>query len=519
MNRDFLIYLTTFISGGAIMSVELTASRFLAPYYGSSMVVWSVLIGIVLVALSLGNFMGGVIADREEGKKKLYSFILYSGIWIGLIPFIGKYLIALIFLIAAKIFPSQVIFFGSMISSAALFAFPCILLGTVSPGLVKLVTSDLDSNGRRAGELFALSTIGSFIGAMLPTFVFVPFLGTSRTFMCISIVLIFLYLVFRIQNNDSVTVKAAALLIFFAGNLVFPVSTDFAFWKEGITEYESLYNYIQIKKDDDRTTLLTHVEVGEQSVHMDADVLTDNYYDFGLAAPYFVKSPAAERILILGLGAGTFAGQCRKIWPDCIIDGVEIDPYVVELGQQYFSLNDSNTRIHVQDARTYLKQSKKKYDLVFLDVFRDVTIPFHLSSSEFFMMIRKILSPGGTLFVNFNLPSDGTDSLRNRLGQTIKSVFPKVWQYELENITNTVFFAGENDHSLSLLRFWSFSQKLTVDQLIVSKKLLRGIREIKKSDFAFTDDLSSVEKLSQRVTNKLVQESIHEIDDLLNEIL
>ncbi|MBI3038031.1 fused MFS/spermidine synthase, partial [bacterium] len=182
MGTNFFLYLTTFVCGASIMGVELSASRFMAPYYGSSSIIWTIIIGVLLVAMSVGNFLGGILADRPEAESRLYLLIWLCSIWIAVIPFVGKYAILLSTSAILFLSPDLLIVGGSLFSCLALFFLPCLLLGAVSPCLAKVATKNLENNGRVLGELFGFSTLGSIVGTILPTFVSIPLIGTSKTF-------------------------------------------------------------------------------------------------------------------------------------------------------------------------------------------------------------------------------------------------------------------------------------------------------------------------------------------------
>ena len=504
MKHDYFLYLTTFISGAAIMATELTATRFLAPYYGSSMMVWTVLIGIILVAMSFGNYIGGIYADKPNAQSRLYNHLFYSAIWIALIPILGRYIITASFVIISKISPGNLITAGSALSCLAIFAPPCILLGTVAPGLIKLAVKDLEHNGRITGELFATTTLGSFIGTLLPTFVFIPYLGTAKTFYFISLFLVLISLIFRIKQHISGKKKLSACLILLLIAILIPYKPMFAFWKTGIEEYESLYNYIQVYKDSNSTQLSTHVEIGNQSVYSPHSLFTGNYWDYGIIAPYLQPDPKVKRILILGLGAGTFARQCRQTWPNCQIDGIEIDPQIINLGKQNFQLEQAKVNIHIEDARTYFRIKPAKYDLIFMDVFRDITIPFHLSTIEFFKILKQHINSKAVLVVNFNFSSSDERSLQKLLGNTINKAFTQVFSLTTDSKTNTVFIAGESSMNIKNLNQWRKKIPLINPIRIVADTAARKLAVFQSGKEVLTDDHSPVEYLSMKAAKQVI---------------
>ena len=189
LSKKYFLYATEFFSGMSVMAVELGASRLMAPYFSSSQIVWTVIIGVIMIAMAIGNVWGGRSADKHRNPGKLYGRILVAAIWIALIPFVGRYLIAGISLLLATFVNHNFLVWAAFATCLVIFAFPCVLLGTVTPSLVKYTMHNLDSNGKTMGELGALNTIGSIIGTFLPTFVTIPAVGTAATFLIFSGVL------------------------------------------------------------------------------------------------------------------------------------------------------------------------------------------------------------------------------------------------------------------------------------------------------------------------------------------
>lgn len=208
---------------------------------------------------------------------------------------------------------------------------------------------------------------------------------------------------------------------------------SFAFWQKGVAyEGESIYNYLQVKEDDQRKILSTNVLFGIQSVYMKQPGLTGLYYDTAMAAPLMAQSGEKSDILVLGMGTGTFAKQCSVYYPDSHIEGVEIDQAIADLAYSEFEL-DKSVSITTYDGRAYLNSLKAiqgrdtdlttKYDVIMVDAYQDITIPFQMSSVEFFTLVRDCLKPGGVMVVNMNMHSDKKGSINHCLSDTISEVF------------------------------------------------------------------------------------------------
>ena len=209
-NRIFL-YATEFFAGMSVMAVELGASRLLAPYFSSSQIVWTIIIGTIMIAMALGNVYGGRLADRDSDPARLYRRIIIAALWIAAIPFAGKYIIVLIAGVLIKTIDTNLLTAAAFLSCVAIFVYPLFLLGTVTPCLVKYATDSLEHNGKVVGNLGAFQTIGSIIGTFIPTFVTIPVVGTAVTFLIFSSILLIIGLIYFVGNKKMI---AARLLEF-----------------------------------------------------------------------------------------------------------------------------------------------------------------------------------------------------------------------------------------------------------------------------------------------------------------
>lgn len=307
LKNKLFLYLTEFFSGMSVMAVELGASRLLAPYFSSSQIVWTIIIGTIMIAMALGNIYGGRTADKSPNPDKLYGRIIVAALWIALIPVVGKYIIVGISAVLIFSVNNNFLILAAFVACMVIFVFPLFLLGTVTPSLVKYSVSNLDDNGKTVGTLGAFNTIGSIIGTFVPTFVTIPAVGTSITFLIFAGILLALSIVYFVMEKAGKKKVVASVLIF-AFCCGTGYSDSFAFWENNLTyEGESVYNYLQVYENDERVALSTNVLFGIQSVYMKQDELTGMYYDYAMAAPLMLKDKAADQmdVLILGMGTGT----------------------------------------------------------------------------------------------------------------------------------------------------------------------------------------------------------------------
>ncbi len=442
LRRKTYLYLTEFFAGMSVMAVELGASRLLAPYFSSSQIVWTIIIATIMIAMALGNVYGGRSADRDPNPDRLYRRLLIAAVWIAAIPVLGKYVIVAISGALALTVSHNLLVIAAFLACMVIFVFPCFLLGTVTPSLVKYAVDSLDVGGRTVGNLNAFNTVGSILGTFLPTFVTIPTVGTAITFLIFSGVLLLLALIYFISRGRRAAGCVAALMLF-AACAVFGHSDSFAFWeKDLVYEGESVYNYLQVREDDDKVVLMTNVLAGTQSVLVKDGGLTGMYYDYAMAAPVMARANGAgDKVLILGMGSGTFCRQCAAWLPGLRVTGVEIDEKITGLAHRYFELPE-DVEVYTYDGRAFLAAVDEKYDVIMVDAYQDITIPFQMSSVEFFTLVRDHLNPGGVMVVNMNMLDTADGGINDWLQDTIAAVFPWVATVDVPLNTNRELFAA-----------------------------------------------------------------------------
>ncbi len=504
-NKKYL-YLTEFFSGMSVMAVELGASRLLAPYFSSSQIVWTIIIGTIMIAMALGNIYGGKSADKNPNPDKLYGRILIAGVWIAAIPFIGKIAIAGISALLVVTVNTNFLIWAAFITCMVVFVYPLFLLGTVTPSLVKYTVDSLDDSGKTVGTLGAFNTIGSIIGTFVPTFISIPAVGTAVTFLIFAAILLILGIVYFISSKRGV-VKTVSAAIMFAVCCVFSPSMGFAFWEKDLAyEGESVYNYLQVKDNERQTTLSTNVLFGVQSVYMKSGGLTGMYYDYAMAAPVMADMGESANILILGMGTGTYAKQCMEYFDGVTAEGVEIDEKITELAHEYFEL-PSEVNVTTYDGRAFLNVCEKKYDVIMVDAYQDITIPFQMSSREFFAQVRAHLKEGGVMVVNMNMRSKDNDGINIRLADTIASEFSEIYTVDVSGSTNRELFASNDPRMLE--RFREKSAAIENEELrLLMNKIDNELSEYEAGDLVLTDDKAPVEILGMSVIDDLIQDEL-----------
>ncbi len=511
-NKAYL-YLTEFFAGMSVMAVELGASRLLAPYFSSSQIVWTIIIGTIMIAMALGNIMGGRWADKNPNPDKLYGRIIIAAIWIALIPVAGKYIVIGISALLVFTISTNFLVIAAFAACMVVFVFPLFLLGTVTPSLVKYTVDSLSDSGKVVGYLNASNTIGSIIGTFVPTFISIPAVGTSITFLIFAGILMLLAIIYFAAGKTK-SVKAAAGAVIFIISCVFGHGDSFAFWEHGLTfEGESIYNYLQVYEDDTKVVLSTNVLFGVQSVYRKEKTLTGMYYDYAMAAPYMAGMKEKDRIdiLILGMGTGTYATQCSRYFDNVSIEGVEIDQKITDLAREYFEL-PNDIKVTTYDGRAYLQGlassgDERKFDVIMVDAYQDITIPFQMSSVEFFTLVKERLTDDGVMVVNMNMKSDGERGINQYLGDTICKVFDTVYTADVQYSTNRELFASNNPAMLE--RFRTGVETETDPELVqMMTKVEDGLIRYEGGSLILTDDKAPVELLGMSAIDAIIREEV-----------
>jgi spermidine synthase len=413
------LYALVFLAGVGTLATEICASRLLAPYYGSSTIVWANIIGLTLASLSLGYWLGGRIVDRRPSARLLGRLVLGAAVLVALIPFVSRPLLDVAAEGLDELSAGAVI--GSFFATLLLFAPPVVVLGMVAPFAIRLALDDVRSAGTVAGRLYALSTVGSLLGTFLPALVTIPLVGTQRTLLA-SAALLAAAAAVTLGRRWAVAAVAIGALV------VIPPGVVKASEGRVLHEVESPYQFVQVVERDGVRRLYLNEGIAVHSVWRRDTVLTGGVWDAFLAVPAFLQR-GPRRVAILGNAGGTIARAYGVYWPRAAIDGVEIDPAVSDAGRRYLGMVDNpRLRVHDADARPFLRRSDDRYDLIVVDAYHQPYVPFYLTTREFFRLVRARLAPGGIVALNVaTIPDDR--SLEDGILGTLAAEFPivKVW--------------------------------------------------------------------------------------------
>ncbi len=416
------LYLTVFLTGAAVMVIELLGTRMIAPFYGVSLYVWSSLISVTMIALAVGYFAGGRWADRTK-RSGLSLIIALAALLTLLIPWVTRPV-----LLATDPLGLRA---GAFMSALILFSPSLTLLGMVGPYAIKLSTSQLDRVATSAGSIYAVSTLGSVVGTLLLGFFLFPWLGSREILVGLGVLLLLLAVAVALYEQKRLGGSAAvpaSVVLALIGLALIPQVLDAGRDYTGghalriRSEQESLYGWVRVidKPAQDLRLLMSDAStIGAASISNGESRLT--YQDIVKVIP--ALAPGMTRALLIGQGAGHMATVLRDRY-GVVTDTLEIDPAVASAASDYFAFKPTG-RALVGDARYEIRRLRGPYDLIIHDCFTGGSEPAHLLTVETLSQLRSLLSGQGILALNFVAFSQGhyTAALAS-VGRTIAQVFP-----------------------------------------------------------------------------------------------
>jgi spermidine synthase len=408
-----VIYIVAFVTGAIVMSFEMLGSRYLNPYFGSGIYTWAALISTVLAALTAGYFLGGFIADRTVSAATLGTIVGVASVYLLVLPSFADAILRFV------LDTIDNVRLGSLYAALAIMFPPVVLLGVYSPFAIRLVLRNTQRSGTVSGTVYGVSTAGSIAGTLGTTFFLIPTIGTRAITLWLGAVGmgsgLLLLALDRVHLSKKGVGSTAALVAFavlvLAGSCVSAddlidenVRAQMLKLKDGpVAHLETEYNDLFVGKHGSLLSLSsTHKRYDyiESIIDLkDPDVMTLLYsriMPVALAYPQETK-----RILMMGLGAGSLSTYLGRAMPDAQIDVVELDPGVIAAGKKYFGLRETDkVRFIESDGRVYLNRHKDTYDLILLDAFRELGVPFHMLTREFYALVKEHLAPGGAVASN-----------------------------------------------------------------------------------------------------------------------
>ena len=510
-SRNAYLYVCVFVSGMVTLAIELSASRLLGSVFGTSNLVWANVIGLMLLYLTVGYFIGGRWADRSPRYETFFNIMVWGAFLSAFIPLLSRPVLRAAG--TAVVGAEAALAIGSFVSVLVLFAIPVTLLGCISPFAIRLAINNTEDAGRISGQIYAISTLGSLLGTFLPVLILIPTIGTFRTFILFAAVLyviatlgLFRYAGMRKAVRWAWMPVLITLLSLWALNGPFRSPTgDSVILFEG----ESGYNFIQVQENPNGyRELMLNEGLGVHSRWHATDYKYDGTWDLFLAAPYFNGPPFGmsdvHRLLVIGLAAGTIPRQYTHVYGDVPIDGVEIDPIIVDVGATYFDMNSEeipNLNVFVEDGRYVLNRLDEKYTVVAIDAYRPPYIPWHLTTVEFFQELAELLEPNGVVAINVGRTTKDR-RLVDAMARTMLAVFPTVHAIDVPRSFNTILVATRLPTTPdNLIRNRANLNASTPELLQYALDTsIQSLVPTTPGQIVFTDDRAAVEQIVDSLT-------------------
>ncbi|MCJ8501895.1 spermidine synthase [Desulfatitalea alkaliphila] len=500
-NRKYL-FLSVFLCGMTVLAVEFTASRMLQTVYGTSNIVWANVIGLTLLFLTMGYFIGGWLADRYPRPLLFYGLITAAGFSSIFFLLLTSLILRTTTLTLTQFNAGAII--GSFAGVFMAIAVPVTLLGCISPFAIRLGVPDVEHAGRISGRIYAISTWGSLLGTYLPVLWIIPVAGSRITAVIFGAVLLVVGLIGIWQEAESVRPKAAAAV---ACLLLIPFVVA---WTPGgikqtpgqVFETESPYNYIEVIKNRSCYYLFLNEGAAIHSFYCDDGSLPPqtSVYRTLTIAPLFAhpedfQNHPVQNVAIVGLGAGTIAKLMTRVYGEMRFDGIELDPKIVDVGRKYFDMNEPELNVHVGDGRYKLNKLAGGYDVVVIDAYKPPYIPWHLTTVEYFEEVKSKLNESGSIAINVYRP--GRDRrLVNAMVATLMRVFPSIYTIDARG-DNTIIVATVKPTRHENVQ-QNFDALVTDDTEIIPSAMEvfhAGLKPLEPSDVIFTDQVAPVEPL------------------------
>jgi spermidine synthase len=406
MIDKYRLEIVLLVSGAVVMILGLISSRIAAPFLGTSVHVWAILIGIILASLSIGCGVGGSLADRKPHPRAFAQLILLAAVLIGAAGLVKDPVLGQI-----QHWRTDVRF-GAAAAAAILFAPAGVVLGMISPYAVRLKLRTVAHAGATVGRLYAVSVAGGIAGTVFSAFVLLPALGNANLLRLLSLVLLFTSMAASGEKSTRIQKAAGTVLV---------LCLIWSWWLDGvnqrprIVDADTRYHRVIVGEKFDKSanrfirTLRVNRDWGQSAVVVgQPETLFCRYNRFFRLADHF--APDNRRALLIGGGVGTFARDYLDRHPRGLIDVVEVDPAIIRLAKSYFYLTaDRRMEIYYEDGRTFINRTKTKYDVIFLDVFSTAASPpFHLLTREALQAMADRLNPGGLVMANLFSAIEGT---------------------------------------------------------------------------------------------------------------
>ena len=437
-----LLQLTVFVCGAVLLGLEIVGSRVLAPYFGSSIFVWGSLISTFLAGLTMGYYMGGFLADRRPRLLAMAVLILIAGVLVVILPVVAPPVNRAI---ASMDFGPRL---NPLLATLCLFFLPSVFMGMISPYAIKLAASSLATIGNTAGLIYAISTAGSIVGALLTAFYLIQMIGVRSILYSLGITLMALALLLIITQR-AMTGRLSKQIIFWGTCGIVCTALPALATVNILYEKDSLYHHIIVTDDNDMRTLRFD-RLRQSALDLkDPYRMVFHYTQYLHLALAFHDNP--QRALFIGLGGGSAPRRFHRDYPSLLIDVAELDPEVVSVAKRYFMFQeDDRMKVQAVDGRIFLQKTPQRYDIIVLDAYYADAIPFHLTTREFLTELKVKLSPTGIVVSNVIGSVHGADSkLFRSILKTLETEFRQTYVFPVDEVANIIVIATQSDERLS----------------------------------------------------------------------
>lgn len=383
-------FLISFIEGASVMAAEICGAKLLAPFFGSSLYVWSSVMAVTLGGLASGYFLGGQISKKPNKEQNLFFVLLVAVCALCLMPVMSKS-----FYFFGRVFS----LIPAVILSVFVLLFPAMLcMGATSPLLISLLTDEAEHSGTNSGKIYAISTVGGILATFLCGFYLIPTIGLNYTLICFSIPLAFAagLLIYKKKNKQPFLIILIPLSYFFLNFIYKKTDPSCVYKKEGIL---GTLEVRDVKYYGEKTLYVRQLLINN-IIQTEMNILTtksvSDYVKLVEGNLHFLKPGKA---LVLGLGGGVLPNLFHQYHYDVSV--VEFDPRIIEVAKHYFYLNDS-VKTYCDDARHFINNSNETFDVIFLDIFKAEEQPSHVITKEALIKLKSMLNIGGTIIVNTN---------------------------------------------------------------------------------------------------------------------
>lgn len=474
------------------VGLEMVQSRLFAPYFGTSLFVWGAVIGTVLIALSLGYYYGGKLADKKPQTKNIF-----------LLGVIGSIIVSIIGVVFDLVFQNiklEELIFGSfdtllilLVISLVFFAIPIVIFSMIVPYAVRVIADNVDETGKYAGNIFAFSTMGSILGVFIPSFITIPYLGVRETLFSASAIGLALSLYYFRKKWSVFLLLLIPIIGFYISQSLYLKA-----FEGDILVKESQYQLLRVTKQEnpEKYELKINAGLGIQSEFYPDQLYTDAYFDSFSVLPYLQKKKDNKRdVLILGMAGGSIPIQMRKLSGEDFeyhFTGVELDPGIEEVAKEIFH---SEEEYIVADARQYLITHQEKKDMIVVDAYgHEAFIPAHLASVEFFNELQNNLNDEGVVVININAPSKES-SFYQAFTNTFASAFPYSYSVKANDKWNYLIIGSKNEIDFNKV------EEIANTKISPLNKRFRHVEKIKKNNehILLTDNKSNIDYLTAKM--------------------